>query len=89
MIISRRSTFELVLVSGYFPAGVRLLSDCTVRGLVTATDDPYRVVGVRTADGRTLEADYVLDASGRRSDAHNWLAELELPGDSGHHGQFA
>ena len=80
MIISRRSTFELVLRQRVLSRpGVRLLSDCTVRGLLTATADPYRVIGVRTSDGRTLEADYVVDASGRRSDAHSWLAELDLP----------
>ena len=35
-----------------------------------------RVTGVRTSDGRAVEADLVVDALGRTSQAHAWLEEL-------------
>jgi len=80
MLIARRSTFELVLRQRALSRpGVRLLSGWTVRGLLTSDADPARIVGVRSADGQTLSADYVVDASGRRSEAHTWLTELGLP----------
>jgi 2-polyprenyl-6-methoxyphenol hydroxylase-like FAD-dependent oxidoreductase len=79
MLISRRSTFELVLRQRALSRpGVQLLSGWTVRGLLTSAADPSRVVGVRSADGQQLEADYVIDASGRRSEAAGWLGELGL-----------
>ena len=41
---------------------IRLLSATAVRGLISERD---RVQGIRTAEGRTLEADLVVDATGR------------------------
>ncbi|MFG2616843.1 NAD(P)/FAD-dependent oxidoreductase [Streptomyces sp. NPDC048507] len=60
--------------------GVRFLPHTAVEGL---TGMASRVTGVRlrTADGRTrcLEADFVVDASGRGSRAPRHLAELGVP----------
>jgi 2-polyprenyl-6-methoxyphenol hydroxylase-like FAD-dependent oxidoreductase len=78
MVISRRSTFELVLRQRALARpGVRLVSGATVRGLVVGDDQ--RVTGVRLADGRTRLADIVVDTSGRRSTADSWLADAGLP----------
>jgi 2-polyprenyl-6-methoxyphenol hydroxylase-like FAD-dependent oxidoreductase len=80
MLLARRSTFELVLRRRTLARpGVELLPGWTVRGLVQSPDDPFRIIGVRSTTGETLTADYVLDASGRRSPAPAWLAELGLP----------
>lgn len=80
MVISRRSTFELVLRQRALARpGVRMTTGATVRGLVTAADDGPRVTGVRLADGQHRSADLVIDASGRRSGADTWLAEAGLP----------
>jgi 2-polyprenyl-6-methoxyphenol hydroxylase-like FAD-dependent oxidoreductase len=47
-----------------------------VQGLLTETASPARVSGVRLSDGQTLTADVVIDASGRRSRAPAWLADI-------------
>jgi 2-polyprenyl-6-methoxyphenol hydroxylase-like FAD-dependent oxidoreductase len=80
MVISRRSTFELVLrQQALSRPKVRLSAGQTVRGLVAAQDDKLRIVGVRLADGRTELADVVIDATGRRSAAESWLTDAGLP----------
>jgi 2-polyprenyl-6-methoxyphenol hydroxylase-like FAD-dependent oxidoreductase len=80
MVITRRSTFELVLRERALAReGVRLTTGATVRGLITDADDPLRVVGVRLSDGQTRTADIVVDATGRKSAADDWLAEAGLP----------
>ncbi|HYS34808.1 MAG TPA: FAD-dependent monooxygenase [Pseudonocardiaceae bacterium] len=80
MVITRRSTFELVLRQRALARkGVRLTTGATVRGLITAADDPLRVVGVRLSDGQTRTADIVVDATGRRSNVDEWLTEAGLP----------
>lgn len=80
MVITRRSTFELILRKRTLArSGVRLTADATVRGLVTDSADPLRVTGVRLDDGLVLTADAVVDASGRRGDADSWLAAAGLP----------
>jgi 2-polyprenyl-6-methoxyphenol hydroxylase-like FAD-dependent oxidoreductase len=80
VLLSRRSTFELVLRQRTLARpNVELLSGWTVRGLLASPDDPSRIIGVQSASGATLTADYVVDASGRRSQAHLWLDELGLP----------
>lgn len=80
MVTCRRSTFELVLRQRSLArSGVRLSTDATVRGLVTAPDDPNRVAGVRLTSGETRVADLVVDATGRRSAAASWFAEAGLP----------
>lgn len=79
MVICRRSTFELVLRQRALARpGVTLTRGATVRSLATAADDPARVTGVRTSDGRTRSADLVIDATGRRSAAQSWLSGLNL-----------
>jgi 2-polyprenyl-6-methoxyphenol hydroxylase-like FAD-dependent oxidoreductase len=50
---------------------IRLMSATAVRELIFGQD---RVQGIRTADRRTLEADLVVDATGRGRRAHQWLA---------------
>jgi 2-polyprenyl-6-methoxyphenol hydroxylase-like FAD-dependent oxidoreductase len=80
MVISRRSTFELVLRQRALARpGVRLTTGATVRGLLTDAEDPTRVVGVRLADGQIRTADVVVDATGRRSASDDWLAAAGLP----------
>jgi 2-polyprenyl-6-methoxyphenol hydroxylase-like FAD-dependent oxidoreductase len=80
MVITRRSTFELVLRERALAReGVRLTTGATVRGLITDADDPLRVVGVRLSDGQIRTADIVVDATGRKSAADDWLAEAGLP----------
>src|SRR5579875_819122 len=64
MVTCRRSTFELVLRQRTLARpGVRLSTDTTVRGLITADDDPMRVTGVRLADGQARFADLIIDAT--------------------------
>ncbi|GAA1948320.1 hypothetical protein GCM10009798_04360 [Nocardioides panacihumi] len=60
-------------------ANVRYDSGVEVAGLVGADG---RVTGVRLADGRNIEADLVIDASGRFSQAPEWLQELGYPAPS-------
>jgi 2-polyprenyl-6-methoxyphenol hydroxylase-like FAD-dependent oxidoreductase len=80
MILARRSTFELILRQRALArAGVSLATDATVRGLVTAADDPSRVSGVRLDDGQPIAGDVVIDATGRRTAADSWLAAAGLP----------
>ena len=71
---SRRTVFEWVL---------RRMAG-TARGLTVSAGDPVvgllgsagRVSGVRTQSGARLDADLVVDASGRRSRVADWLVEL-------------
>jgi 2-polyprenyl-6-methoxyphenol hydroxylase-like FAD-dependent oxidoreductase len=78
MVISRRSTFELVLRQRALARpGVTLTTGTTVRGLVT--DAANKVTGVRLADGSEVSGDLVVDATGRRTAADAWLAEAALP----------
>ena len=55
---------------------IRLMSATAVRELVFGQD---RVQGIRTAEGRTLEADLVVDATGRGRRARQWLAAGGFP----------
>lgn len=78
MVISRRSTFELVLRERALARpNVSISVGATVRGLVLADDG--NVNGVRLADGSVVTGDLVVDATGRRSAADTWLAEAGLP----------
>ena len=60
---------------------VTIQSESAVRGLV-ANDDRTQILGVHVvagndgADGRTIEADLVVDAGGRGSSAGKWLERL-------------
>lgn len=69
----RRTTFEWVVRSRLLDEpGVRLLEATAVDGLLGG---PERVTGV-SAGGLDIEADLVVDASGRRSPMATWLADL-------------
>jgi 2-polyprenyl-6-methoxyphenol hydroxylase-like FAD-dependent oxidoreductase len=75
----RRTTLEWV-IRRYVLArpNVTLLGGANVVGLVTEPGDAPRVTGLRIAqDGveRVLPADFVVDASGRQSQAPKWLAD--------------
>jgi 2-polyprenyl-6-methoxyphenol hydroxylase-like FAD-dependent oxidoreductase len=79
LLACRRATFEWALrgsVAGR--PGIELREDVAVAGLVAERRDGERprVTGVRLADGSTLPAAIVVDASGRRSRAPEWLAAL-------------
>jgi flavin-dependent dehydrogenase len=77
MLTVRRSTFEWVLRSRALARqGVSVRTGATVRGLVASGD---RVTGVRLSDGTVLEADLVLDTSGRKTSSAKWLEEAGLP----------
>jgi flavin-dependent dehydrogenase len=77
MLTVRRSTFEWVLRSKAIARqGVSLRTGATVRALVADGD---RVTGVRLSDGTVLEADLVLDTSGRKTSSAKWLEEAGLP----------
>ncbi len=75
----RRTTFEVVLyrMVRALP-GVEIRHGTGVHGLeLDATG--RRVTGVRTGDGRTVTAEIVVDATGRRAESRNWLAEAGVP----------
>ncbi len=84
VLIVRRTTFEWVLREAVVAqANVTIRAGESVAALVPVGDAhgvPI-VGGVRLADGRTLLADIVVDASGRRSAMPAWLGELgvEVP----------
>jgi 2-polyprenyl-6-methoxyphenol hydroxylase-like FAD-dependent oxidoreductase len=83
VILCRRPVFEAVLreVAGETP-GVRLARGVVVEGLVARQRGRMvEVGGVQTASGM-IDADLVVDASGRTSRTYRWLeaAGAELPG---------
>lgn len=76
----RRTTFEWV-VRRQVLAGERvsLIGGATVRGLIAAPGEPPVVTGVRydvAGVEHQLDADVVVDASGRNSKAVEWLAAI-------------
>jgi flavin-dependent dehydrogenase len=76
--VSRRATFEYVLRQHVGTlAHVRFIHAARVTGLLTAVDgDRLRVEGVeyrRDDRSHRLQAELVIDASGKRSHAHEWL----------------
>ena len=83
MLGCRRLTFEWVLrrhVSRRH--GVEILSGATVSGLRAEPGDRPRVTGVRferAGKSVALDAEVVIDASGRPSVASDWLAEIGAP----------
>jgi 2-polyprenyl-6-methoxyphenol hydroxylase-like FAD-dependent oxidoreductase len=85
VIIVRRSTLEWVLRKAvHAQPHVTIETGVGVDGLVsTAVDEAGRpiVSGVRLDDGRLLEADVVVGATGRRGPVPAWLADLgvDLP----------
>ena len=80
LIACRRITFEWALRRHVEALpGVSVRSGCRVDGLVAANGTPLRVTGVRLADGTTLAADLVVDATGRRSRSPHWLEAIGAP----------
>src|SRR5881409_3458605 len=82
LLACRRSTFEWALrasVAGR--PGIELGEGVMVEGLVGEARDGGRptVTGVRLADGSMIPAAIVIDATGRRSRAPEWLAALGAP----------
>lgn len=79
MLACRRTTFEWVLRSKAIAEGrVEFRTGVGVDGLVTGAERPDgipHVVGVRLADGSTIEGDLVVVAAGRRSALSDWLVE--------------
>jgi 2-polyprenyl-6-methoxyphenol hydroxylase-like FAD-dependent oxidoreductase len=74
-VTGRRTTVEQVLATAAAgEPGLRVERGVEVRELVTRRDDGTdSVTGVRTATGRRLDADLVVDATGRRSPLPGWL----------------
>ena len=82
LLACRRSTFEWALrasVAGR--RGIEVREGVVVAGLVGEALDGQRpsVTGVRLADGSTIPAALVVDATGRRSRSPEWLARLGVP----------
>jgi flavin-dependent dehydrogenase len=77
---SRRTTVEHVLRAALArQSGVTLRTGVAVEGLApgrSVIPGVPHVVGVRTASGEAIDADLVLDVSGRRSALSAWLADL-------------
>lgn len=82
----RRITFEWVLRRHVIDSGLVEFRDGVEVSRLEATlpnGDPPRVTGVWLKDGdgeRLLEADLVVDASGRRSRLGDWLPQVGTPG---------
>ncbi|MFC7617221.1 NAD(P)/FAD-dependent oxidoreductase [Actinokineospora soli] len=70
----RRRTFDQVMSTA---AGVEIWRGHRVTGL--ELDGAPRVTGVRLAGGARLDADLVLDATGRACESRRWLAAAGLP----------
>lgn len=80
MTLARRSTFEQVLRERVTSRpGVTHVTGVRIVALRTAAGDPQRVIGVTAVDGRGWGAALVVDATGRRTDAQDWLADADLP----------
>ncbi|MGW4891334.1 FAD-dependent oxidoreductase [Kitasatospora sp. NPDC004240] len=74
----RRTTLELALHRAVRDLpGVDIRHRTAVRGLVL--DDHGRAAGVVTDDGRSLTADAVVDATGRRCASRTWLRAAGVP----------
>jgi 2-polyprenyl-6-methoxyphenol hydroxylase-like FAD-dependent oxidoreductase len=83
LLACRRSTFEWALrdVVARRP-GVELREGVVIAGLVAdegGAGGRPRVTGVRLADGTVVPAALVVDATGRRSRAPDWLAAIGAP----------
>lgn len=78
VLACRRRTFDWVLAAQARRLGVAVRSGVRVAGLRLAGPDGDRVAGVRLADGRVVEADIVVDATGRRCASRGWLADAGI-----------
>jgi len=77
LVSASRAQFESVVrrrVAGL--AAVTIRESMSVAGL---TGDAERITGVVLDDGTTIDADLVVDASGRGSRSDRWLTELGCP----------
>jgi len=74
----RRTTFESGLRQAVdAEPGVDIMTGAIVSGLVANEGTPTpHVSGVRIKDGRIIEADLVIDASGRATQIQKWLAAI-------------
>jgi 2-polyprenyl-6-methoxyphenol hydroxylase-like FAD-dependent oxidoreductase len=82
LLACRRATFEWALRESVRRiANVELREGAYAAGLTGVRHDGARpqVTGVRVADGAPLAADLVVDATGRRSKAPEWLEALGAP----------
>jgi 2-polyprenyl-6-methoxyphenol hydroxylase-like FAD-dependent oxidoreductase len=79
LVTARRSTIEwsMARAADDHP-GVTIRRGDAIAGLLADTTDgrPPHVTGVRLQSGDRLEADLVVDATGRRSPTPDWLAEI-------------
>lgn len=79
-ICIRRPVFESALrTAAEAETDVRIEGGARIAGLLGAPpsgNDGVRVTGARTTDGRTVEADLVVDALGRTSQVSSWLEAL-------------
>ena len=76
ILTSRRTTLELVMrryAEGL--SGVTMRPQTFVKSLKIAAGTPPKVTGVILEDGTELDAEIVVDAQGRTSQAPEWLAE--------------
>jgi flavin-dependent dehydrogenase len=78
MLGARRTTFDQVLRGAVEQQpGVDIRAGVTVAGLVVRSGGRVpHVTGIRLASGETLEADLVVDATGRGTHALRWLAAI-------------
>src|SRR5262245_10807943 len=82
LLACRRSTFEWALRESVRERpGIELREGAPVAGLEGVAIDGQRpiVTGVRLVDGSVIPAALVVDATGRRSRAPDWLADLGAP----------
>ncbi|MFE5708428.1 NAD(P)/FAD-dependent oxidoreductase [Rhodococcus koreensis] len=71
----RRPLFELVIRERVLALGNVSIRHGSARGFLLS-DDRSRVLGTRLRDGSEIEADFVVDASGRRTKSPAWLQDL-------------
>ncbi|MDY7100118.1 MAG: FAD-binding protein [Actinomycetota bacterium] len=83
VVLARRTTFEAALRTvAATTDGLTLRTGAKVDRLVADDHGPVPVVrGVRLDDGTTIDADVVLDASGRRGRSLDWLTDLGVSVD--------
>ncbi len=75
-LLVRRSTLDWVLLRAVLgEPGVELRTPVRVVVLITAPGNPPRVTGLHTSHG-DIDADFVIEATGRRSPLGRWLVEV-------------
>ncbi|HEU0240860.1 MAG TPA: tryptophan 7-halogenase [Micromonosporaceae bacterium] len=77
LLMTRRATLDWVLRrAAAEQSGVTVRGGVAVTGLRARPGDPPYVTGVQTDDGQ-LDADLVVDATGRRSPIDRWLTAID------------